>query len=113
MKKSILLFTFLITFSYINSQENKFATKRAANAVSVISSEMDLTESQAQFLQETLYAKYSENLLKIKGKNLPAAAKKEIFKNGAATAKKRLLEKFSKEDVLKINKLEKQSIKKK
>ena len=33
MKKSILLFTFLITFSYINSQENKFATKRAANAV--------------------------------------------------------------------------------
>ena len=36
MKKVLFIFTFLLTFSYVNAQENKFAAKRAAKAVAFI-----------------------------------------------------------------------------
>ena len=69
MKKVLFIFTFLLAFSYMNAQENKFAAKRAAKAVAFISSEMDFTDAQAQFIEETLYSKYAGNMaLKLKVK---------------------------------------------
>ena len=112
MKKSLIIFTFLLTFSYVNAQENKFAVKRASNAVSFISSEMDLTDEQTQFIEKTLYTKYAENALKIKGNNLSQEEKKAVYKNAFITTRKILREQFSEEDVKSIIKLERQSNKK-
>ena len=67
MKKSLIIFTFLLTFSYVNAQENKFAVKRASNAVSFISSEMDLTDEQTQFIEKTLYC---QSILKLLGQSV-------------------------------------------
>lgn len=112
MKKSLIIFTFLLAFSYVDAQENKFATKRASNAISHISSEMDLTEEQAQFIQETLFNKYAGNSLKIKGQGLSEGEKKDIYRAAAAATRKLLRDQFSKEEVLQIIKLERASFKK-
>ena len=112
MKKSLIIFTFLLTFSYVNAQENKFAVKRASNAVSFISSEMDLTDEQTQFIEKTLYTKYAENALKIKGKGLSDAQKKEVYRTAATTTRKRLRAEFSKDEVQSIIDLERESFKK-
>ena len=112
MKKSLIIFTFLLTFSYVNAQENKFAVKRASNAVSFISSEMDLTDEQTQFIEKTLYTKYAENALKIKGNNLSQEEKKEVYSKAAAATRKLLRQEFSKEEVMSIIRLERQSFKK-
>jgi hypothetical protein len=102
MKKSLIIFTFLLTFSYVNAQENKFAVKRASNAVS----------EQTQFIEKTLYTKYAENALKIKGNNLSQEEKKEVYSNAAAATRKLLRQEFSKEEVMSIIRLERQSFKK-
>ena len=70
MKKIIFAFLFTIMSFFAEAQENKFAAKRAANAIEFIGSKMDLSESNIEFLKETLYNKYSENASKIRGKNL-------------------------------------------
>ena len=55
MKKIILTcLLFVLTLS-IQAQENKYAAKRAANAVSFITSNMEISESNATFLEKTLY----------------------------------------------------------
>jgi K+/H+ antiporter YhaU regulatory subunit KhtT len=64
MKKVLFIFTFLLAFSYMNAQENKFAAKRAAKAVAFILSEMDFTDAQAQFIEETLKLKAKVFLIK-------------------------------------------------
>jgi len=47
MKKSLIIFTLLFTFSYVNSQENKSAAKRASNAVTTILSEIELSDEKS------------------------------------------------------------------
>ena len=42
MKKSLIIFTFLLTFSYVSAQENRSADKRSSRAVALILSEMEL-----------------------------------------------------------------------
>ena len=112
MKKVLYIFTFLLTFSHVNAQENKFAAKRAAKAVAFISSEMDFTDAQAQFIEETLYTKYAGNSLKIKGKALSNKEKKDIYRKATSATRKLLRKEFSKGEVLSIIKLERQSFKK-
>tara|TARA_B100000767_G_scaffold85995_1_gene82670 strand:+ start:727 stop:1041 length:315 start_codon:yes stop_codon:yes gene_type:complete len=80
MKKSLIIFTFLLTFSYVNAQKNRYAVKKASNAVALISSEMELSDEQTQFLEKTLYTKYAENGLKIKGKDLSQEEKKKYIR---------------------------------
>ena len=112
MKKVLFIFTFLLAFTYMNAQENKFAAKRAAKAVAFILSEMDFTDAKAQFIEETLYSKYAKNGLKIKGKGLSNKEKKVIYRKAASATKKLLRQEFSKGEVLAIIKLERQSFKK-
>ena len=75
MKKSLIIITFLFTFSFVSAQQNKSAAKRASNAVANILSEMQVSDEKAQFLEKTLYTKYADNALKIKGKNFPTDVK--------------------------------------
>ena len=109
----ILLVCFVVAISMgLQAQDNKYAAKRAANAVAFISSGMDITDEQAQFVENTLYTKYAENALKIKGNNLSQEEKKAVYKSAFITTRKILREQFSEEDVKSIVKLERQSNKK-
>ena len=85
---------------------------RAAKAVAFISSEMDFTDAQAQFIEETLYRKYAGNGLKIRGKGLSNEEKKDVYRTAASATRKLLRQEFSKGEVLSIIKLERQSFKK-
>jgi hypothetical protein len=73
---------------------------------------MDLTDEQAQFIEKTLYTKYADNGLKIKGKDLTDEQKKEVYRTAAAVTRKLLRQEFSNKEVMSINKLERQSFKK-
>lgn len=112
MKNLLIIFTFLFTFSFVNSQENKFAAKRASNAVTTILSEIELSDEKAQFLEKTLYTKYAENALKIKGKNLSQDEKKKVYRNAFITTRKVLREQFTETEVKSIIRLERQANKK-
>ena len=112
MKKSLIIFTLLLTFSYVNSQENKSAAKRASNAVANILSEMQVSDEKAQFLEKTLYTKYADNALKIKGKNLSQDEKKKVYRNAFTTTRKVLREQFTETEVKSIIRLERQANKK-
>ena len=112
MKKSLIIFTLLLTFSYVNSQENKSAAKRASNAVTTILSEIELSDEKAKFLEQTLYAKYANNALKIKGKDLSQDEKKNVYKNAFKATRKVLRKQFSEAEVKSIIRLERQANKK-
>lgn len=112
MKNLLIIFTFLFTFSFANSQENKSAAKRASNAVTTILSEIELSDEKAQFLEKTLYTKYAENALKIKGKNLSQDEKKKVYRNAFITTRKVLREQFTETEVKSIIRLERQANKK-
>ena len=109
----ILLVCFVVAISMgLQAQDNKYAVKRAANAVAFISSGMDITDEQAQFVENTLYTKYAENGLKIKGNGLSDEEKKEVYRTAATTTRKRLRAEFSKDEVQSIIDLERESFKK-
>jgi hypothetical protein len=100
-------------FAFIaEAQENKFASKRAATAVEHISSNMDLSEANVEFLKETLYNKYVSNSKIIRGKNLSQDEKKQVYRTAFIETRKKLMTIFSKEQVGKITKLERESHKK-
>ena len=108
MKKSLIIFTFLFTFSFVSAQQNKSAAKRASNAVANILSEMQVSDEKAQFLEKTLYTKY-DNALKIKGKNLSQDEKKKVYRNAFTTTRKVLREQFTETEVKSIIRLERQA----
>ena len=111
--KKIIIPCVLIMFAFIaEAQENKFASKRAATAVEHISSNMDLSEANIEFLKETLYNKYISNSKKIRGKNLSQDEKKQVYRTAFIETRKKLMTIFSKEQVGKITKLERESHKK-
>ena len=112
MKKSLIIFTFLFTFSFVSAQQNKSAAKRASNAVANILSEMQVSDEKAQFLEKTLYTKYADNALKIKGKNLSQDEKKNVYKNAFKATRKVLRKQFSETEVKSIIRLERQANKK-
>jgi len=109
MKKSLIIFTFLFTFSFVSAQQNKSAAKRASNAVANILSEMQVSDEKAQFLEKTLYTKYADNALKIKGKNLSQDEKKKVYRNAFTTTRKVLREQFTETEVKSIIRLERQA----
>ena len=76
MKKIILVFIIAFFVTFTQAQENKFAANRADNAVSLITKNMQISDSNITFLRETLYNKYASNASKIRGKNLTEDEKK-------------------------------------
>jgi len=68
---------------------------------------MKLTDERSQFLLETLTEKYTNNISKIKGKNLSQEEKRKVYKATFLKTKNKLLTKFSKSEFAQINKLEK------
>lgn len=112
MKKIILTCAFAIFAFVAQAQENKFAAKRSANAIEYISSNMDLSESDMEFLKETLYNKYASNASKIRGKNLTQDEKKAIYRAAYKETRTKLMSVFSKEQVNMITKFERESMKK-
>ena len=111
MKKIILAFLFTIISFFAEAQENKFAAKRTANAIEYISSKMDLSESNIEFLKETLYNKYSTNASKIRGKDLTQEEKKSIYRAAYKETRQKLMSVFSNDQVNMISRLERESFK--
>lgn len=111
MKKIIFVFLFTIISFFAEAQENKFAAKRTANAIEYISSKMDLSESNIEFLKETLYNKYSTNASKIRGKDLTQEEKKSIYRAAYKETRQKLMSIFSNDQVNMITKLERESFK--
>jgi hypothetical protein len=73
---------------------------------------MDLSETNVEFLKETLYNKYVSNAKKIRGKDLSQDEKKQVYRTAFIETRKKLMTVFSKEQVGKITKLERESFKK-
>ena len=111
MKKIIFAFLFTIISFFAEAQDNKFAAKRTANAIEYISSKMDLSESNIEFLKETLYNKYSTNASKIRGKDLTQEEKKSIYRSAYKETRQKLMSIFSNDQVNMITKLERESFK--
>lgn len=111
--KKIIITTVLCLFAFIaEAQENKFVANRSENAVALISSQMDISDANAEFLQQTLYNKYASNAKKIKGMGLSEDEKKAIYRAAAKETRQKLMTVFSKEEVQKIINLERESFKK-
>lgn len=111
--KKIIITTLLCLFAlFLEAQENKFAANRAENAVALISAQMDISDSDAEFLQQELYNKYASNAKKIKGNGLSEDEKKAVYRAAAKETRQRLMTKFNKEEVQKIINLERESFKK-
>ena len=112
MKKIFLvsIMAFFVTFT--QAQENKFASNRADDAVSLITKNMQMSDSDIAFLRETLYNKYASNASKIRGKNLTQDEKKQIYRSAFTETRKKLMNVFTNDEVKKIIKLEKESFKK-
>ncbi|MDC1259334.1 hypothetical protein N8091_01205 [Flavobacteriaceae bacterium] len=111
--KKIIVTTVLCLFAlFLEAQENKFAANRSENAVALISSQMEISDADAEFLQQTLYNKYASNAKKIKGKVLSEDDKRAIYRSAAKETRQRLMTKFNKEEVQKIINLERESFKK-
>ena len=112
MKKIILVSIIAFFVAFTQAQENKFAANRADNVVSLITKNMQISDSNIDFLRETLYNKYASNALKIRGKNLTEDEKKQVYRSAFTETRKKLMNVFTNEEVKKIIKLEKESFKK-
>ena len=112
MKKIILIFTVTFFVTFTQAQENKYAANRADNAVSLITENMQISDSDIAFLRETLYNKYASNVSKIRGKNLTEDEKKQVYRSAFTETRKKLMNVFTNEEVKKIIKFEKESFKK-
>jgi hypothetical protein len=111
--KKILLTTILCLFAlFAEAQENKFAANRSENAVALITSQMDISDADAEFIQQTLYNKYASNARKIRGKGLSEDEKKAVYRTAAKETRQKLMTKFNREEVQKIIDLERKSFKK-
>ena len=112
MKKIILVYIMAFFVNFTQAQENKFAANRADNAVTLITENMQLSDSDIAFLRETLYNKYASNASKIRGKNLTEDEKKQVYRSAFTATRKKLMKVFTNDEVKKIVKLEKESFKK-
>ena len=84
--------------------------KRAQVISEFIINTMRLTNTKGQFLLETLSEKYAHNAAQTKGKNLPKATKREIYKATFIETRDKLSKIFSKIEIAQINKLEKRKM---
>jgi hypothetical protein len=72
---------------------------------------MDLSQSNIEFLKETLYNKYSTNASKIRGKDLTQDEKKSIYRAAYKETRQKLMSIFSNDQVDMITRLERESFK--
>ena len=112
MKKIILVFIIAFFVTFTHAQENKFNANRADNAISLITEKMQISDSDIDFLRETLYNKYNSNTSKIRGKNLTEEEKKQVYRSSFSETRKKLMKVFSNDEVKMIIRLEKESFKK-
>ena len=112
MKKIILISIIVFFVTFTQAQENKFAANRADNAVSLITKNMQISDSDIVFLREILYNKYASNASKIRGKNLTADEKKQVYRSAFTETRKKLMKVFTNDEVKKIIQFEKESFKK-
>ena len=111
--KKILITTALCLFTmFAEAQENKFAANRSENAVALITSQMEISNADAEFIQQTLYNKYASNAREIRNKGLSEDEKKAVYKKAAKETRQKLMTKFNREEVQKIIDLERESFKK-
>lgn len=111
--KKILITTALCLFAlFAEAQDNKFAANRSENAVALITSQMEISDADAEFIQQTLYNKYASNARKIRGKGLSEDEKKAVYRTAAKETRQKLMTKFNREEVQKIIDLERKSFKK-
>ena len=111
--KKILFTTILCLFAlFAEAQENKFAANRSENAVALITSQLEISDADAEFIQQTLYNKYASNARKIRGKGLSEDEKKAVYRTAAKETRQKLMTKFNREEVQKIIDLERKSFKK-
>lgn len=90
--------------------KNNNTYKRAQVISEFIIKTMRLTNTKGQFLLETLSEKYAYNAAQTKGKNLPKATKREIYKATFIETRNKLSKIFSKIEIAQINKLEKRKM---
>ena len=112
MKKIILVFIIAFFVTFTQAQENKFAANRADNAVSLITKNMQISDSDITFLRETLYNKYASNASKIRGKNLTEEEKRQVYRSAFKETRKKLMKVFTNDQVKQIIKFEKESFQK-
>jgi hypothetical protein len=111
--KKILFTAVLCLFTLIGeAQENKFTANRSENAVALITSQMEISDADAEFIQQTLYNKYASNARKIRGKGLSEDEKKAVYKTASKETRQKLMTRFNREEVQKIIDLERKSFKK-
>lgn len=111
--KKILITTALCLFAlFAEAQENKFAANRSENAVALITSQMEISDADAEFIQQILYNKYASNARKIRSKGLSEDEKKAVYRTAAKETRQKLMTKFNREEVQKIIDLERKSFKK-
>lgn len=111
--KKILITTALCLFAlFAEAQDNKFAANRSENAVALITSQMEISDADAEFIQQILYNKYASNARKIRGKGLSEDEKKAVYRTAAKETRQKLMTKFNREEVQKIIDLERKSFKK-
>lgn len=90
--------------------KNNNTYKRAQVISEFIINAMRLTNTRGQFLMKTLSEKYAYNAAQTKGKNLPKATKREIYKATFIETRNKLSKIFSKIEIAQINKLEKRKM---
>ncbi|MDA1176417.1 MAG: hypothetical protein O3C41_04975, partial [Bacteroidetes bacterium] len=97
--KKILITTALCLFAlFAEAQENKFAANRSENAVALITSQMEISDADAEFIQQILYNKYASNARKIRGKGLSEDEKKAVYRTAAKETRQKLMTKFNREE---------------
>ena len=94
----------------LDKVKNNNTYKRAQVISEFIINTMRLTDTKGQFLLETLSEKYAYNAAQTKGKNLPKATKREIYKATFIETRNKLSKIFSKIEIAQINKLEKRKM---
>ena len=90
--------------------KNNNTYKRAQVISEFIINAMRLTNTRGRFLMKTLSEKYAYNAAQTKGKNLPKATKREIYKATFIETRNKLSKIFSKIEIAQINKLEKRKM---
>lgn len=104
--KKIFLFTLLTLFiSTSFAQEKTNFEKRAKRGATMIADEMDLNKKRKEFLYDCLLERQENNYAQIKGKDLSEDEKRAIFKKSNQSMTKKLLTKFTQEEVKKINEI--------
>ena len=105
MKKLLFVLAFLTITVSSYAQKKGSPKQRANECTEYIAKSMDMNKENAQFLNKTLTAKFTNVSNKVRGKKLSKEEKKAIYKESYEWTKKELKSKFQDEEVKQIFKL--------